>query len=359
MKYKGTFEFFCTFLEGLTDLVPVTIPYNLAPSKKRTLESHKSLRFVHSGNWWNIKNLERRTKEEILTRQMELANEKTIGLMSKNVQPGDHDLKEEENRLKKLYNKQIDYKKFVYWLLDSSDLIKYFKKNLENANWARENNESNSPIYCSIQVNNYKSARNWFKTASRIGHKYFCIGVSEFLKTPKYKKEGIQRLFEIALGIREVINNKSQLHYSGVASYYLIPILAYLGISSFDGSTPVISALAYGTIFNENGYSKSANTLKGNDKMKEKFFGNTNKCECEVCTGKNINEIVDLFVKDRNSRVIHNLAIWRNLIREINSNRNNLEKFLEKLDQRLNSHYFKFLLKTKDKITKKYKKLNF
>jgi len=354
MKYKGTYEFFSTFLDGLTDLVPVTIPYNLTPSKKRALESHKSLRFIHSGNWWNIKNPEKRTKEEILTRQMELANEKTIGLMSKNVQPGDHDLKEEENRLKKFYKKQGDYKKFVYWLLDSSDLTKYFKKNLENADWARENNKSNSPIYCSIQVIDYNSARNWFEIASKKRHDFFCVGVSEFLKAPKYKKEGIQRLFEIALGIREVINDKSQLHYSGVASYYLIPILAYLGVSSFDGSTPVTSALAYGTIFNENGYSQSVNNLKENDKKREKFFNTSKNCECDVCNGKKVRDIVEIFAKNRKSRVIHNLANWRNLIYELNSNKNNLGKFIEQLNKRFKSRYFKNLLMYRDEILEKY-----
>ncbi len=354
MKYKGTYEFYSTFIEGLTDTIPITIPYNLTPSKIRALENHQSLRFIHAGNWWNIKNPEKRSKEVILAQQMKLANENTIGFMSKNVQPGDLDLKEEEDRLKKIYSKKINYDKFLYWLLDSSKLIKYYKKNLEYANWARENNNSTIPIYCSIQVNNYESAREWFEKASNDGHNHFCIGVSEFLKYPKYKKVGIKKLFEISLGIRSVINENAKLHFSGVASYYLMPILACFGVSSFDGSTPVTSALAYGTIFNENGYSLRASVLQDNIEKRERFFATANKCKCEVCNGKDIKQILDTFSKDRKTRVIHNISIWRNLVSELNSKKNNLDKFLEILDSRINSKYFKDLLKIKDDALKKY-----
>lgn len=354
MKYKGTYEFYSTFIEGLTDKIPITIPFNLTPSKIKVLENHQSLRFIHAGNWWNIKNPEKRSKELILAQQMKLANENTTGLMSKNIQPGDQDLKEEEDRLKKIYRRQIKYDKFLYWLLESSELIDYYKKNLEYANWARENNNSAIPIYCSIQVINYESAREWFKKASNKGHNHFCVGVSEFLKYPKYKKVGIKRLFEISLGIRSVINENAKLHFSGVASHYLMPILASFGVSSFDGSTPVTSALAYGTIFNENGYGQRASVLKDNLKKREKFFATANKCKCEVCNGKDIKQIVNTFSKDRKTRVIHNISIWRNLVSELNSKKNNLDKFLEILDSRINLKYFKDLLKIKDDILERY-----
>ncbi|MCK4239817.1 MAG: hypothetical protein KAX33_11875, partial [Candidatus Lokiarchaeota archaeon] len=106
--------------------------------------------------------------------------------------------------------------------------------------------------------------------------------------------------------------------------------------------------------FNENGYSLRASVLKDNFKKREKFFATTNKCKCEVCNRKNIKQIVNTFIKDRKSRVIHNLSIWRNLVSKLNSNKNNLKKFLETLDSRINSRYFKGLLKIKDDVLKKY-----
>lgn len=354
MKYNDFFEFYSTFVEGLTNKIPITIPYNLTPAKRKALDNHKSYRFIHSGNWWNIKNPEMRSKEKILENQLELCNDKTVGFMSKNVQPGDRDLIDEENRLLKKYKNRIDINKFTYWIMEPSDLTNYFKLNIENANWARDNNRSNVSLYCAIQVIDFDSASEWFEKAVNEGHTHFCIGVSEFLKYPKYKKQGIERLFEIAMGTREVIGEKFQLHFSGVSSLFLLPILASLGVSSFDGSTPVQSALAYGTIFNEKGYSQRANDLKNNKKKHEKFFNIETECDCEVCYRKTSVDITEQFTQERKSRVIHNLYIWRKMLKDINTNCNHLEKYLERLNLRFSSNYFKSLLKIKDNVLDKH-----
>ena len=356
MTYKGNFEFYCTFVEKLTNNIPITIPFNLTPAKVKALAIHKSLRFIHAGNWWTFKNPTKRSKEIILEKQMDLANENTIGFMSKNVQPGDKDLIDEEKRLFKVYNSQFKYDKFAYWMLNPSDLNEYYKKNIEYANWAKQNNRSNVPIYCSIQVIDYESAKKWFKKGLIEGHSHFCVGVSEFLKYPKFKRQGVEKLFEIALGIREAIGEKHQLHFSGVASLYLIPILAHLGVSSFDGSTPIQSALAYGTIFNDKGYSQRANALKASPEKRKLFWNDEFSCECETCLGKDIGEIVNLFANNRESRVVHNIHLWRKLIRDLNANRRELEDFLMQIRGRFDSNYFNGLLSIKDNIIEKFEK---
>ena len=356
MNFKGNFEFYCTFVEKLTDDIPITIPFNLTPAKTKSLTTHKSLRFIHAGNWWNFKNPTKRSKEIILQKQTDLANENTIGFMSKNVQPGDKDLINEEKRLINLYKNQVEYDKFAYWMLNPSELKEYYKKNIEYANWAKENNRSNIPIYCSIQVVDYKSAKKWFKKGLNEGHTHFCVGVSEFLKYPKFKRQGIEKLFEIALGVREAIGERHQLHFSGVASLYLIPILAHLGVSSFDGSTPIQSALAYGTIFNEKGYSQRINVLK-TEKEKIKLFFNAKKsCECVVCKGKDNEKILEDFLNNRELTVLHNIHIWRELIRDLNENRKDFAGFLKKLQLRFDSNYFNRLIEINNNITRKFNK---
>ena len=74
MKYRGKFEFYTTFVEGVTNEVPITIPYNLTPAKRKALHNHNSFRFIHSGNWWSIKNPKDRSKESILEQQLEMFN---------------------------------------------------------------------------------------------------------------------------------------------------------------------------------------------------------------------------------------------------------------------------------------------
>ena len=69
MRYSGNFEFYCTFVEKLTDNIPITIPFNLTPAKIKALVSHNSLRFIHAGNWWNFKNPAKRSKESILEKR--------------------------------------------------------------------------------------------------------------------------------------------------------------------------------------------------------------------------------------------------------------------------------------------------
>jgi queuine/archaeosine tRNA-ribosyltransferase len=121
---------------------------------------------------------------------------------------------------------------------------------------------------------------------------------------------------------RKLIGENNSLHLSGVSALDLLPFLYALGASSVDGSTPIQSAVAYGTIFNKLGKGIRANILKENKEKREEWF-HGNVCECEICRGRNVKDITILFndgnvtLTDSASRIIHNLAIWRQLIQDL------------------------------------------
>ncbi|MHA1340150.1 MAG: hypothetical protein ACTSRZ_18295 [Promethearchaeota archaeon] len=260
------FEYFTTCYPPYTNEYPIAYDYSeVTPSKLKRLKEHNNKILVHSGNWWSMKHPEKRTPDAILENtkkiidflkgnqekqqpiklkyQQRSVNRKFIGLMSCNEQP------------------YLD-KKTPYWILNEDKLIIYIEKCLDNADYMLDNKDFPGKLYCTIQVANAKQARKYFREALDRGHKYFAIGVSEFLRYPKFKFKGIKRIFEITKAVRSEIGEKYELHLSGISAFSLIPFIYVLGATSCDGSTPVQSALAYGTVFNSQGKGISASKLK-------------------------------------------------------------------------------------------------
>lgn len=367
----GLFSFFSTFFPPFTNNLPIIIDYSESlKSKLLALKKHKSDVLVHSGNWWSMKNPEKRTPENVLEGVKKIyniikrsrKNARFLGFMSCNEQPEQPALQEKPDEI-------------PYWMGKPDALIPYLLKCLENANWALKNMEIKTPLYCTLQVTNYAQAKEWFKKAYESGHRYFSIGVSEFLKNQKYRSEGIKRIFEIIKGIREVTDKRSPIHLSGLSSFNLIPMIKYLGATSCDGSTPVQSALAYGTIFNLNGIGCTASNLnellprlkKHPNEIEIKPGENTkgildwfgpeeggNECKCEICRNHSKKQRILSFnngkkdYKAEETRVIHNLFVWRSLIREINLNMvKDPLKWLEKFSQKSNYTKKNFQLLTK------------
>ncbi|MHA1680166.1 MAG: hypothetical protein ACTSUE_04110, partial [Promethearchaeota archaeon] len=286
-----TFTAYHTYYKDVVFPNPVTIGYDLSKKKAKQLEVYEGKQFVHSGNWWNIAP-EKRTKEIVLKKQLELVGEYTTGLMSMNVQPGRNP---------------------YYWIEDE-DNESHMETCLSNAAWARETIEKEGgrvPLYCTLQPSTAEMAKRWFQKAIDDGFNNLCIGVSEFLRSPKYRKEGIRRLLEIIISIVSLSKARLNLHLSGLMSYNLLPVVASLGVTSTDGSTPVQPALAYGTVFTPAGTGVQSRKLK--DKL-EKIDWN---CTCSVCTGKGDDELVEIF-NDRRNRVIHNIFTWETLVSTIN-----------------------------------------
>ncbi len=312
-----------TFVSGLNSTVPIVIGYEkCSPKIIERVRAYKGKQFIHSGNWWNI-DPAKRTLEIVLANQEKLyVPGKTIGFMSLNV--------------------PASLTNYEYWNIAANVREKAIRKCLENATWAMEQKKVDVPIYCSLEVSTYEEARKWFSEARHIGHECFCRGVAEFLRDPKIRQKGIQTIFELTIGARAVLDDLP-FHLSGLSSLYLLPIIAYLGATSVDGSTPVTSAVARGTIYSSEGKGFKCRSL-------EKW-----KCGCVFCSNFE-GDIIKEFNENRLARVQHNLAIWQEKIKMINacSDREELAEIIENEISQTKSRYYRKRWEQALEIEQKY-----
>ncbi|MHA1383380.1 MAG: hypothetical protein ACTSR3_06460 [Candidatus Helarchaeota archaeon] len=318
------FDFFMTHYMKINDTMPIVIGYEMySPKKVEFLRTYKGKQFIHSGNWWSL-DPKKRTKEKVLENQEKMFFEgKTVGFMSLNTPAS---LARED-----------------YWNLSEKIRLKAIKTCLKNANWVLEHKNVKTKIFCSLEVTNYKESVDWFKKAKEEGHEAFCRGIAEFLRQPKYRKEGLKRILEITIGARKVIGD-SPFHLSGTGSLYLMPILAYLGATSLDGSTPITSALARGTIYDKNGKGFKVRDLK------------SWKCKCKVCNEYGEKKIIELFNEDNHFRVLHNIEMWKNEVNNIRSckDREELKEYIKNSITTKKSNYFKRTWEMTQEILKKF-----
>ncbi|MHA1792576.1 MAG: hypothetical protein ACTSVI_08015 [Promethearchaeota archaeon] len=312
-----TLTSYYTFYKNANMIVPVTIGYNAPDSIIPLLKHHAAKQFIHSGNWWNIKK-SKRTLNIVLDRQLKLSNKNTMGFMSLNVQPGDDPL---------------------YWVKNEQDDA-YMEECLDNATWALDKLESKDvhvPLYCTLQPRDATAAEKWFQKAIDQGHHHLAMGVSEFLRYPRHRSEGTKRILEITSIVGKMLKNVKggKFHLSGLMSYGLLPVVAFLGATSTDGSTPVQPALAYGTVFSPQGKGIQAK------KLEEKIEKAGWNCDCLICINKSKEELIPAF-KEPRSRVIHNLHVWQELINEINGEvLKNPQKWFQVNEQRLSRNAIK------------------
>lgn len=329
------FTFYSTYYPPLTNSVPVTIDYSETSNEKlKQLREHRGALMIHSGNWWSMKHPEERTAENVQdgVRKIYTILKKLdsfarfTGYMTCNQQPTDLPKDAEP-----------------YWIGNPEKMIPYIKKSIKNANYALNNADIRTTSYCTIQVNNYEQAKKYFGEAYEIGHRAFAIGASEFLKSPKYRYDGIKKIFEIIKGIKDGTDRKCPIHISGLSSFNLVPFIAYQGATSCDGSTPVQSALAYGQAFSMRGKGMSASDMKkiylearrksDNEKLLDKDYNKMKnwfnaalggqKCECQVCHLHSLKQKIKIFnegfraLSAAEARVDHNLSVWNNLIKRM------------------------------------------
>ncbi|HUY00446.1 MAG TPA: hypothetical protein VMV49_12880 [Candidatus Deferrimicrobium sp.] len=304
------FTFFVTFVPNLDSEMPIVMGYEKCnPKNIKLLKEYKGTHFIHSGNWWNI-DPTKRTPAIVLENQEKFYTpKKTVGFMS--------------------LNTPASLTNYEYWNIAKEVRERAIQQCLDNANWAIEHKTVEVPIYSSLEVSTTEEARVWFRKARDIGHECFCRGVAEFLRDTKIRKKGLQTIFELTIGARSVLEDLP-FHLSGLSSLYLLPIIAYLGATSVDGSTPVSSALARGTI-----YTPTGKGLKVRD-LKEW------KCTCEFCRTYEGN-IIEEFNANRLARVKHNLAIWQEKVKAIQGckNREELAQTIENEINQLDSKYYR------------------
>ena len=279
------FTFFNTFVPKLNSTNPIVIGYEkCTPKNIKLLKAYDGPDFIHSGNWWNL-DPKKRTVEVVLENQEKFFSQKTVGFMS--------------------LNTPASLTNYEYWNIEKKVREKAIQQCFDNAEWAVEHKIVQVPIFCSLEVSTYEEARHWFQKARDSGHESYCRGVAEFLSNPKIRKKGIETIFELTLGARSVLGDMP-FHLSGLSSLYLIPIVAYLGATSVDGSTPVTSALARGTVYRPNGKGMKISDLTNWD------------CSCDFCKFFS-GDIIEEFNTNRLARVQHNLAIYKERIASINA----------------------------------------
>ncbi|MFX1294739.1 MAG: hypothetical protein ACFFD2_07780 [Promethearchaeota archaeon] len=304
------FTFFTTFIPQLNATDPIVIGYEkCSPKVIEQLKAYKGQQFIHSGNWWGI-DPKRRTLKVVLENQEKLyVFGRTIGFMS--------------------LNTPASLTNYDYWNISAEIRKKAIQQCLDNATWAMEHRKVKVPIYCSLEVSTNEETREWFHKARELGHDCFCRGVAEFLRDPKIRKKGIQTIFELTISARSVLENMP-FHLSGLSSLYLLPIIAYLGATSVDGSTPVTSALARGTVYTPEGKGLKCRNLK-------KW-----ECSCEFCS-KFEGNIIEEFNTNRLARVQHNIAIWQKKVKIIKacSDKNELAEIIKNEITQAQSKYFK------------------
>lgn len=288
------FTCFYTYYKDTELRVPVTIGYDCALSVRSSLAAYSAPQFIHSGNWWTI-NPVKRTRDVVLERQIAIANAQTAGVMSMNIQPENDPL---------------------YWI-NKEGYESHVQECLDNGNFAKDELQSRGvdvPVYCALQPSTVAIAEKWFQRAIDAGHSHLCMGVSEFLKSPRYRTEGIKRVLQITDAVARLQGQGHvSFHLSGLTSYSLLPVVASLGATSTDGSTPVQSALAYGTVF----FPDSGKGIRASQMLEQQDTLDWN-CTCNACKGKDKIEVFRSFSEIR-SRVNHNLEIWEQLVVQINN----------------------------------------
>lgn len=316
------FTFFMTFVPQLNSEVPIVIGYEkCSPKTIERIKAYNGKQFIHSGNWWGI-DPEKRTLEVVLENQEKLyVPGKTVGFMSLNTPASLTD--------------------YDYWNIPETVREKAIKQCLDNATWALDHKNVHVPIYCSLEVSTYEESRKWFQTAQDFNHKYFCRGVAEFLRDPKLRKRGTETIYELTIGASSVLND-APFHLSGLSSLYLLPIIAYLGATSVDGSTPVTSALARGTIYTSEGKGLKCGDLKDWT------------CSCDFCREFK-GDLIKEFNENRIARVRHNLAIWQERVKIIKdcANKYELAEVIENEIEETGAKYYKRQWEAAIKLEKK------
>ena len=275
---KQEFTFYRTMYQNIKTDDPITIGYDKAtPKVIEYVKDYPGQQFIHSGNFWNIPE-EKRTPQAVLEGAEKLCTKNTEGVMSVNISP------------------TVDEK---LWTMPEGLRKRALDKSLENANWMKENMDLDTLLYCSFEVGTMQDASRYYNKALEAGHTAFGAGFGLFLR-PATLIPGQQQMCDVVASARSIIGD-APFHCSGVSSLKLIPIIYYLGATSCDGSTPVLSATAYGSVIDELGESISASKLTA--------WG----CQCHVC--KEEKDIISKLQKSPEYRVRHNIQMWFRTIR--------------------------------------------
>jgi hypothetical protein len=301
------FYFFRTFYPKISSSSPIVVGYeNISPKLVSQLKIYPGLQFLHSGNWWNL-DAKERTPEKVMEKYVQAINKKTYGIMSINVQP----------------------KSGTYiWELPAHERNRANKLSMQHAlemAEIRKCKKIQTDLFCTFEIGTPEDALYWYQHATEIG--FDCLGIGAGKHFSKGQL-GKLKLFSILKQLEKL--NFRRFHVSGCSSLNILILLAYFGVTSADGSTPIISAAGYGTIYDYYGNSFKGVAIK-----------NIN-CSCPICKKWSKKDIID----NIELRILHNNYIWDKIVKEINSAicDNSLKEYIKKRFCNL-SKYYQTLLK--------------
>jgi len=280
-----SFLFYRTFLPALSELDDAVV---LSFDNKTFLRVYGTNvqgmpeHFIHSGNFFALpysKRPELRTKERILALQERLVNAKTNGLMTLNV-PVSYGLKT------------------PIWQYDTKDRLRALEEGLKAALWAKENAKHPDLLYAGFEIGTYDDAMYIFNKASDVGLTRFAAGFGLFSRFIQFRNEDKLKQFEVLAAFNHVLNERGtiEFHVSGGSALNILELLAYANVSSADGSSAVLTGLAYGSVLTASGSLIRANKLKE--------WG----CDCESCSGSDKHTALNQLKSSPEARVRHNIC---------------------------------------------------
>ena len=323
----NSFTFYRTFLPKLSDLTdPIVLSFDNTSFLKTYMNKLNLIpyNFIHSGNFYSrpyTQDPKLRTKERVLMLQERISNDKTQGLMTLNT-PVSSSLTT------------------PYWLQSEEKRIKALNESFNAALWAKGTAKTPGLLYAGYEVGTFEDARYIFDKSLKADLTRLSAGFGLFTRFIKYRSLDRLKQFEVLAAFNAVLDefDDAKFHASGGSSMNVLELLAYSNVASADGSSAVLSGLAYGSVINKNGKTERVHRMQ------------QWKCSCEFCTS--YARPLDELKMSAEARVKHNIYALRDS--ESNINQALRDNTIEELTQnRLRTYNSKDLWKCYEIIKRK------
>jgi hypothetical protein len=161
-------------------------------------------------------------------------------------------------------------------------------------------------LYAGYEVGTFDDALYIFDKSLKADLRCLSAGFGLFTRFMKYRSLDRLKQFEVLAAFNTVLDefDDARFHASGGSSMNVLELLAYSNVTSADGSSAVLSGLAYGSVINKNGKTERVNRIKRWE------------CSCEFCT--NYARPLDELKMSAEARVKHNIHVLRDSEHNIN-----------------------------------------
>lgn len=302
----NSFTFYRTFLPKLSELTdPIVLSFDNTSFLKTYMNKLNLMpyNFIHSGNFYSRPYTQKpklRTKERVLMLQERISNGRTQGLMTLNI-PVSSSLTT------------------PYWLQSEEKRFKALNESFNAALWAKGAAKSPELLYAGYEVGTFEDALYIFDKSLKADLTCLSVGFGLFTRFMKYRSLDRLKQFEVLAAFNTVLDefDDVKFHASGGSSMNVLELLAYSNVASADGSSAVLSGLAYGSVINKSGKTERVNRIK------------QWTCSCEFCAS--YTRPLDELKMSAEARVKHNICVLRDSENNINQalRDNTIEEFTE------------------------------